>query len=101
MVDGEAKVFVFPEPFRSPELDEIFALVQSFDGYQEFPDTLAGLANHAATTWHETGELPDNVLLVKSCLFYEFRRARFIWGYPSERAMPYLRALASTIRTTR
>lgn len=95
--EQESKVFIFPPTYSSPELDQIFKLAYTIDGYGTYGEDLGKLANGVAKEWHSDGVLPIEINLLRSSLFYEARRARFVEGYPHERDMPYLRALATEI----
>ena len=86
-----------PAGFHSEELSQIIELSARFDGYAAYGDDLATLANIAMDEWHKSKTLPDDVTLMKACLFFEGRRGRFVYGYPDESDMPYLRALRDLI----
>lgn len=85
--------FTFPPEYYSSELDEIWVLVADYDGYVNYGEKLGDLANDIKSKWSMSGALPKDKALLQACLFYESRRSRFVWGFPSESDMPYLRAL--------
>ena len=89
--------FSVPPNFHSEELSQILELPGGFDGYAAYGDDLAALANQAMVDWQEFKTLPDDLTLIKACLFFESRRGRFVDGYPDESDMPYLRALRDAI----
>lgn len=80
-----------------------FAL--SFDGYAALGDfdRLATLANVASESWQQTGELPDSLVELRACLFFEQRRQRWLDQAPGEFPaegpwLAYVRALVDAIR---
>ena len=97
--DRSNGVFILPCPDTPQRWTEYFRFAHEFDGYAAYPDNLGELANGAVKDWHLNQALPDNLLLLRSCLFYEARRSRFIEGYPSEKDMSYLDALVDKIKT--
>lgn len=93
------KVHVIPDTDTPTRWSEYSLFAHDFDGYAAYPDNLGELANQAIQDWYEHQILPDDLKLIRSCLFYESRRARFVWGYPSESDMGYLDALVDRIKT--
>jgi len=94
-MDKEAKPieYIFPPEYYSSELDDIWALVADYAGYATYGEKLGDLANDIKSKWSMSGTLPTDKALLQACLFFESRRSRFVWGYPDETDMPYLRAL--------
>ena len=86
-----------PANYHSDELSNILDLSSKFDGYEVHEDNLATLANKVMGEWSESKSLPNDLTLIKACLFFEGRRGRFVDGYPDESDMPYLRALRDAI----
>ncbi len=86
-----------PAEFHSEELSQIIELSARFNGYAAYGDDLATLANQAMDEWHKFKTLPEDLTLIKACLFFEGRRGRFVYGYPDESDMPYLRALRDVV----
>ena len=82
-------------PFR---WSEYYVFAHKFDGYKAFPDDLAERANQVAQAWYEKGVLPDDLDLLRACLFFEARSSRFISGYPDEKAMKYIDPLVAKIK---
>jgi hypothetical protein len=78
-----------------PDIAE-FAL--TFDGYQALGDRTGDLANGAKHEWSENRALPDDLVELRSCLFFEQRRYRHFGWDPEEDAMGYIRALIEAIR---
>ncbi len=82
-----------PADASEPELLE-FAL--SFDGYKAFGfDDLAALSKRARTTFEKRGSIPDNLVALRGCLFFEQRIARANNGTLHT---PYVAALLEAIR---
>lgn len=77
---------------------EYYVLAHEFDGYAAFPDDLAERANQVGRDWREHQELPEDLDLLRACLFYEARRSRFIEGYPNEGDMEYIDPLVEKIK---
>jgi len=92
------KSYVIREDPTPERVQEYFKLANEFDGYAAYPNNLGEIANEACNVWNESKALPDDLTLLRSCLFYESRRARFVWGYPSESDMGYLDALVEKIK---
>lgn len=92
------KSYVIREDHLPERVQEYFEFAYEFNGYSVYPKNLGGIANEVCKVWNETMILPDDLKLLRSCLFYESRRARFVWGYPSESDMGYLDALVDKIK---
>ncbi len=90
-------IIYLPAEFHSEELSQIIELSARFNGYAAYGDDLATLANQAMDEWHKFKTLPEDLTLIKACLFFEGRRGRFVYGYPDKSDMPYLRALRDAI----
>lgn len=99
--DQTPKVFVLPYINMPLRWHEYSAFAHEFDGYSAYPDNLGELANKAVRDWNENQVLSDDLILLRSCLFYEARRSRFVEGYPTEDDMAYLDALVEKIRKVR
>lgn len=93
------KVLVIPYTDTPDRWSKYSVFAYDFDGYAAYPDNLGELANQAIKDWNEHQILPDGLKLLRSFLFYESRRARFVWGYPSELDMGYLDAIVDKIKT--
>jgi len=78
---------------------QYFRLAHEFDCYAAFPEDLSELANQAIKGWDENKTLPDDLITLQACLFYEAKRSRFIEGYPSEEDMGYIDALVNKINS--
>ena len=91
------EIIYFPAGYHSEELSNILEISSKFDGYEVYGDNLATLANQTMSEWNESKFLPPDLTLIKACLFFEGRRGRFVYGYPDESDMPYLRALRDVV----
>jgi hypothetical protein len=71
----------------------------SFDGYRYWGTTTlcAQVANFWRSNYERQGLLPDNVALIRTCLFFEQRRAHWSDGYDQE-SLVYVRALLGRLR---
>lgn len=79
--------------------DEMWTIAKSFDGYAAFgSEQLGRIANEAAATYRNTKTLPQNINVLRGCLFFEFRRAAHI-GSPTTEGedQQYLHALVTEI----
>ena len=97
-VDQNSKVIIFPMPLTPARWQEYTEIAHEFDGYKAYPNNLAELANQTIKKWRQDKSLPNELKLLRACLFYEARRARFIEGYAGEKDMPYLDALVFKIK---
>lgn len=104
--NGEFASFHRPLSARSiPEPDagwpQISSFALSFDAYQlsEFSD-IANLANGVADGWSDTGDLPDDLVKLRICLFFEQRRFHHFGTSPDGESLKYIRALLEAIRRT-
>lgn len=97
--DKTLKVFVMAYADTPDRWSEYFVFAHDFDGHAAYPDNLGELANQAIKDWAEHQVLTDELNLLRSCLFYEARRSRFIGGYPAEADMGYIDALVEKIKS--
>lgn len=75
----------------------IFAL--TFDGYKHWGgiEKMAAIANPALQAWHEQLALPSTLTDLRTCLFFEQRRAHLSGGV-TRGDLPYWHALVGAIR---
>ena len=88
-----------PSP-DAPWYPDIADFALTFNGYEALGGMgpLAETANRVQSEWTlENDKLPDDLVELRSCLFFEQRRDHFGQG-PDERDMPYLRTLVAAIR---
>lgn len=82
----------FPEhgaPFK-----DIAALGYTFDGYAEHGmERCAELANTALSAFYHHEVLPDSILMLRTCLFFETRRWLLYDQVPDHKARLYIHAL--------
>lgn len=76
---------------------EAFAL--SFDGYAHWGDRCGPLAEAAAAAFHADGTLPDTLVDLRACVFYEQQRWRWQGRPPSDSDRAYMQALLDAIRS--
>lgn len=94
------KQYVTP-PGPDADWDEIQDFALSYDGYGAFTDgpiELGPIANCIARQWRASGELPDDLHLLRSALYFEQRRYRHFGWAPEGVALDYIRALVTRIR---
>ena len=78
---------------------EHYVFAHEFDGYAAFPDDLAERVNEVIEAWNEHHVLPDDLDLLRACLFFAARSSRFIEGFPSEKDMEFLDPLVAKIKS--
>ena len=87
----------FPEhgaPFK-----EIAALGYTFDGYAAHGmERCAELANAALSAFYHRETLPQDVVTLRTCLFFETRRWLLYDQVPDHRARVYIHALVDTLK---
>ena len=98
-ITNPSEPIVYTPPYqRLPERwYSYFEFAHGFDGYLAFPDNLGEIANKVSSDWYENQILPEDPQVLRSCLFYEARRSRFVDGFPQESDMGYLDALFEKI----
>lgn len=104
--DGEFDDFhrvLTPEIVPSPDAPfwmDIAEFALSFDGYSALGgfDELATLAHATAKRWRRTKELPESLVELRSCLFFEHRSYRHTDTTPEGTHLDYIRALVEAIR---
>ena len=75
-----------------------FAL--TFDGYGWWGsnDACADVANASLSHWTKTGQLPESLTELRTCLFFEQRRWRHFGEQPEPEAMLYITAILAALR---
>jgi len=73
-------------PF-APWLPALCSFARILDGYGALGglEPVAELANAASGRWRESGELPDDLVELRACLFFEQRRQRWLDQAAGER----------------
>ena len=61
-------------------VNDLFAFAASFHGYTVWGgfEPCAGVANHVLDVWERVHQLPESLTLLRSALFFESRRERFV-----------------------
>ncbi len=86
-------------PKRGAGLDEIVKFGYSFDGYAQYGmEACAELANKSLSTYYHTEVLPEDLLELRACLFFEARRWTLYQTMPDTKANIYIFALIDKIR---
>jgi hypothetical protein len=76
---------------------EMFAL--TFDGYADGGfDRCAQTGNAASAAYAASGDLPQTLTDLRTCLFFEQRRWRHFEADPDPASLAYIRALLESIR---
>ncbi|MFC4640386.1 hypothetical protein [Deinococcus hohokamensis] len=80
--------------------DDWQGFASSFQGYLHWGsfERCADIANNAAKQYHQTGTLPTDLDVLRTCLFFEQRRARHGGFPPDEADKAYTRAIHQVIR---
>jgi hypothetical protein len=104
IADDDLRPTDVPPP--DSEEGEIHRFALSIDGYAREGNrsNCARLANNARQRWDRTGELPSELRALRSCLFFEQRRAHHSgYGFAEldPRTLVYVRALVEAIRAAR
>jgi hypothetical protein len=87
-------------PASAADLDAVTEFALSFDGYAYWGERCGDRAERAATEFHETGRVPDDLSALRACLFYEQGRLRWTPDVPDERWSAWIQALLDAIRAT-
>ena len=76
-----------------------FAL--TFDGYAHWgsTDKCGEIANHCAEVYYRSRVLPESLMELRTCLFFEQRRWHHFGTEISPESMTYIQALIAAIRT--
>ena len=86
-------------PAADAEWQEIWSLARTFDGYGHLGnDACADLANTTRGHFFQGRGLPADLASLRSCLFFEHRRFRFLGDEPEDFDRIYVVALLSSIR---
>jgi hypothetical protein len=81
-------------PKRRDPFDTLVQFAYSFDGYTHFGmETCAELANAALSNFYHSQVLPDDIDVIRACLFFEARRWTLYKKEPDNKAFIYIHAL--------
>ena len=86
-------------PGRDQPWDVVWSFALTFDGYGHLGSERCGVvANLARAGFFGDQRLPDELAILRSCLFYEQRRGRFLGDPPDDDDRLYADALLDAIR---
>jgi hypothetical protein len=81
-------------PKRRDPFDKIVKFAYSFDGYTHFGmEKCAEIANTTLSTFYHTQVLPEDISVIRACLFFEVRRWTLYQKEPDNKGMIYIHAL--------
>jgi hypothetical protein len=81
-------------PKRRDPFNTLVNFAYSFDGYKHFGmERCAEIANAALSTFYRTQILPDDINVIRACLFFEARRWTLYKKEPDNKGMIYIHAL--------
>ncbi len=92
-------------PPRGADWSAVFAFALTYNGYARFDGEdgyapCARLANTSRTRWDSQRELPETLIDLRTCLFYEQRRYRHFGILPAGDDARYIGVLVDAIRST-
>lgn len=87
-------------PASTANWETIGTFALAFNGYHRWPDSpsCGDIANDAKEHYRETGQLPQDLDVLRSCLFFEQRRWRHFGDVPEGEDLAYIKALVEAIR---
>jgi len=86
-------------PKRGSSLEEITGLAYTFDGYAQFGmEDCAALANAALSKFYHEQLLPEGLVEVRACLFFEARRWNLYQDLPDTKASIYIFSLIDKLK---
>lgn len=86
-------------PQKRDPFNTVVAFAYSFDGYGHFGmETCASMANQALSTFYHTNVLPDDLDMLRGCLFFEARRWSLYQREPDNKGLIYMHALIDRIK---
>lgn len=89
----------FPE--RRDPFDVIVDFGFTFNGYEHYGmETCAELCNKALSAYYHHDELPDDLNLLRACVFFEARRWSLHQQEPDTKGLLYIHALIDKIKQT-
>ena len=94
----ELQGYLLPHPGAS--WGEISGFAHTLNGYERWGsfEKCSEIANEILEEYKTSGDLPNNLTNLRTCLFFEARRWRHYGYEPDEEAMHYIRALLEAIR---
>jgi hypothetical protein len=78
---------------------EIFEFALTYNGYERAGgfEPAAAVGNGVLEHWHQTGELPDDLDVLRTALFFEQRRWRHFDQAPDPETERYVRVVVAAI----
>jgi hypothetical protein len=98
-------VVISDEPCAVPTDDSgeqaFIEFAHTYDGYADHGglEALGELAHHIRLEWQQTGDLPDDVDVLRGCLFYQVRAHRHSGGWSPFDGDSFVRALVQQVRS--
>ncbi len=81
-------------PKRRDPFDAVVNFAYTFDGYAHFGmEKCAEIANVSLSTFYHSQELPDDIDMLRACLFFEARRWTLYQKEPDNKGLIYIHAL--------
>jgi hypothetical protein len=86
-------------PQKRDPFNILVAFAYSFDGYAHFGmEACAALANETLSTFYHTNILPNDMDILRTCLFFEARRWSLYQREPDNKGLIYMHALIDRIK---
>jgi hypothetical protein len=81
-------------PKRRDPFNRLVEFACSFDGYAHFGmETCAEICNESLSAFYHSQVLPDDVDVIRACLFFEARRWTLYGKEPDNKGLIYIHAL--------
>jgi hypothetical protein len=92
VANEDLNVNTFPK--RRDPFNKIVEFASTFDGYAHFGmNKCAEIANTALSTFYHTQVLPEDINVIRACLFFEARRWTLYQKEPDNKGLIYIHAL--------
>jgi hypothetical protein len=86
-------------PQKRDPFDAIAKFAYSFDGYAHYGmEECAAVANKALSTFYHSNRLPEELNVLRACLFFEARRWTLYKQEPDNKGLIYMHALIDKIK---
>jgi hypothetical protein len=96
IANEDLDVTTFPK--RRDPFDIIVKFAYSFDGYAHLgTEKCAELANASLSTFYHSQILPDDIDVLRACLFFEARRWTLYQKEPDNKGLIYIHALIDNL----
>ena len=89
-----------PSP-NAPYYPDISTFARSYNAFERLGgfEPVAEIANATLNNWRDTGDLPNSLATLRTCLFFEQRRYHHFGQHPPDEDMAYIRAVIEGIRS--